>query len=341
MTDYGRRIFGFGPHEPITRRRILHALHPDDRQSAIFSIPTMAPPGELSDTEFRIESPGDDIRWIRSRARARPDSGGNVEHISGTFVDITNQKAAESEALQQRRELAHLMRVSMLGQLSGGIAHELTQPLAAILANAEAAKILFAGKKTDQHEIGEILDDIIGEGNRATEVIHQLRRMLKKGDVKLEPLDANGLVCSTLRLVHSELIGRRIRIDTELEKPLAAVAGNAVQLQQVILNLLMNAADAMNEISPSRRIIVISTRMVREREIQIRVTDRGAGVPPALKAKLFQPFFTTKEGGLGLGLSISSSLVEQHGGELHLENNPEGGTIAWFGLPIHEAAATI
>lgn len=335
MTNYGRRMFGFAPNEPISRYRLLKAVHPDDRHSVIFSAQSLQP-DDLFDTEFRISQDGEE-RWIRSRGRLHRSENGRIGEISGTFVDFTDRKAADNEAAQQSRELAHMMRVSMLGQLSGGLAHELTQPLTAILSNAQAARLMLDSPKPDLRELAEVLDDIITEDNRAGEVIHRLRGLLKKDAAKLEPVNVNDLMQSTLRLLHSEMIGRRITVNTDFDNLLPEIAGDAVQLQQVILNLLMNAADAVNEASSSRHIIAVTTTFVADEKIRVEVADWGTGLAASLQEHSFQPFFTTKDGGLGLGLSISSSIIKMHGGELQLENNPEGGAIAWFTLPVHGA----
>ena len=334
MTDVAREMFGFPPGEPVTWQKILNTLHPDDRHASIFATPLPQPSGELSENELRIVLPNNNIRWIRARARIHADSEGKAEEITGTFADVTERKAAESEVAQQRRELAHLMRVTTLAQLSGGIAHELTQPLAAILFNAQAARLLVDARNPDLGEIAEVLDDIISEDNRAGEVIHRLRGMLKKGEAKSEAIDVNDLVRSTLDLVHSELIGRRIKIKTNLSASAPSILGDSVQLQQVILNLLVNAADAVEDATPARHIIQISTRLQGDR-VCIEVRDWGPGLPQSFHDQPFQPFFTTKEGGLGLGLSISSSIVTSHGSQLHIDSHPEGGTIAWFDCAAH------
>src|SRR6185312_2095863 len=179
--------------------------------------------------------------------------------LTGAFTDITPRKIAESEAALQRQEIAHLMRVSMLGELSGSLAHELTQPLTAILSNAQAGKMLLAHDAPDLGEISEMLDDIIAEDSRAGEVIHRLRDLLKKGEPNYDAVDLNALINTTIRLLHSELINRRIMVNIELASDLPLALGDPVQLQQILINLLMNAMDAVEEMSPSRRHILVST----------------------------------------------------------------------------------
>jgi PAS domain S-box-containing protein len=332
VTDHGRELLGLGPNEPISRHAVMSMIHPDDRQRAVEALRAAAE--SLADCEFRIVRPGDgEIRWIRCRARAHGHYRGAPAEISGTFADITELKSAESELTQQRQEITHLSRVSMLGELSGGIAHELTQPLSAILSNAEAARILLKRDSPDIKEVVEILDDIIGENNRAGEVIHRLRSLLKKSEVRFEAVDINDIVNSTLRLLHNELITRHVRTSTDLSTDLPLVSGDPIQLQQVLLNLMLNAIDALNDIVPSGRTISISTAVTDAEQVQIRISDCGTGLAPVHRERIFQPFFTTKERGLGLGLSLCSTIVKLHGGALSLDNNPGDGATAAFTLP--------
>lgn len=334
MTDHGRDILGFAPGEIISRHAVMKAIHPDDRQQAVETMRAAAAEKRLADCEFRIVRPDNgEMRWIRCRARAHGDYRGALAEISGTFADITERRAAEAELAQQRSELAHLMRVSMLGELSASIAHELTQPLSAILSNAEAAKVVMTQKPPNLTEAIDALDDIIGEDNRANEVIQRLRGLLRKSEVKFEPTDLNDIVNATLRVLHTELTTRDISVSTSLTANMPLVSGDAIQLQQVLLNLLLNAADAMNEVVPPRRIIEIGTRMANTRDIQIIVSDCGAGLTPDHRERVFQPFFTTKARGLGLGLSLCSAIAKLHGGSLTLENGASAGATATLTLP--------
>jgi PAS domain S-box-containing protein len=336
MTAHGRRMFGFGTGETITRSAVVKAIHPDDRDAAIAALRSAAIAGQLADNEFRIVRRNGEVRWIRARARTHSNDHGEQTFVSGTFADVTDRRAIEQEAASQRRELAHLTRVAMLGELSAGIAHELTQPLTAILSNAQAARLILADSAPDLGEITEMIEDIISEDNRAGEVIHRLRGLMKKGEPQYEPVDLNEVVHSTLRLLHSELIGRRAKIRTDLATELPLASGDAVQLQQVLLNLMMNALEAMTDVAPSGRIVLISTRATGNGYIEVSVADHGVGFASLRQPYLAQPFFTTKEGGLGLGLSICSSILKSHGGKLDLVNNPNGGATARFRLPEHQ-----
>ncbi len=331
MTENGRQMFGLDAGDPLTRVSIEQRVHPEDRQAATDAMRAAAATDSLGDIEFRMVRPNGEIRWIRARGRALPGGQGGRAFLSGTFADITRRKEAEHEAALKQREIARLMRVSMLGELSGGIAHELMQPLTAILSNAQAARALI-DNKPGMEAIRETLDDIIRDDNRAGEVIHRLRTLLRRSEPNSEAVDLNEIVRSTLQLLHSELINRRIQVTCALDSSLLPTRGDRVQLQQVLLNLIMNAADSMNDQPLSRRMITIATRGVNEREIEITVADQGTGLSPAQQQQIFQPFFTTKERGLGLGLSICSSIITAHGGSLDLKNNPIVGVTATFTL---------
>lgn len=332
-TDYCRTLFGLPAGVPLDLDRLLNRIHPNDFPTAhaVFkSAIARATPLEI---EFRVQRPDRGYHWVSARAQPVFGDDGQPTAMTGAFADATSRKLAEAEADMQRHEIAHLMRVSMLGELSGGLAHELTQPLTAILSNAQAGKILLAAGKKNLPEIGDIFDDIITEDNRAGEVIHRLRGLMKKGEIKYEPVDMNELIASTLRLLHSELIGRRITINDEKTPDLPPAHGDPIQLQQVLLNLFMNAMDAMDGVAPSRRAITVSTAVTDEGGIDVRISDCGMGLPKSQEHSVFQPFFTTKKRGLGLGLPICASIMKLHGGTLSLQNNVSEGATAIFRLP--------
>jgi C4-dicarboxylate-specific signal transduction histidine kinase len=229
------------------------------------------------------------------------------------------------------------MRVSVLGELSGAIAHEINQPLTAIQSNAETGLDLLAQKTPDLAEVRDVLQDIVHDNHRASEVIQRLRALLKKGERTFEPVDVNDLVKSTLGLLNSELIGRRIHAKLDLASASPTTMGDSVQLQQVLLNLIMNAMDAMAATPATQRIVAISTRATAGGTVELVVKDHGTGLQALEQRRLFEPFYTTKTHGLGLGLTICSTIVEGHGGDIQLANNEDGGgAVARILLPAQE-----
>jgi C4-dicarboxylate-specific signal transduction histidine kinase len=243
------------------------------------------------------------------------------------------RRNSEAENELRRKEVAHLVRVGIISELSGGIAHELGQPLASILANAQAAQRLIASS-SDKKEIVEILEDIVEDNTRAGEVIHRLRGLLRKGEREAGQINLNDEVTSTLRLVHSELVSRSIKVQTSLDARLPSVLGDRVQLQQVFLNLVMNAMDAMASTPASRRTLIVGTRSTQNERVEVSITDRGPGMSPDQLERVFEPYFTTKQHGLGLGLSICSTIVKSHQGKLNISNADGGGVTAVVSLPV-------
>jgi C4-dicarboxylate-specific signal transduction histidine kinase len=220
----------------------------------------------------------------------------------------------------------------MLGELSGSLAHELNQPLAAILSNAQAAQRFLAREPPELERVTEILADIVKSDKRAGEVITRLRSMLRKEEPQHRPLDVNELVQEVLALMRSDLLNRQIGVRTELAPRLPAVPGDRVQLQQVLLNLLINGCDAMNGCLAQRDIIMRS-EFVTGRGVRISVSDSGPGIPPEELERIFEPFVTTKSQGLGLGLAVCRSIVRSHNGRLWAANNPGGGAMLTVELP--------
>ena len=249
-------------------------------------------------------------------------------------VALEENSRAALEAHEQRLQLTHLSRVAMLGELSGGIAHELNQPLTAILSNAQAAQHFIAGKgDVDKVELAEILKDIIAADQRAGAVIHRLRALFKKGETHLQPLDANELVREVLGIAHGDLITRSVEPVCDLAPGLPRIEGDRVQLEQVMLNLVMNACDAMSTMLAGGRRLAIRTRAI-DGSVHISFTDLGTGFRVEDYEKLFQPFYTTKPHGLGLGLSISRSIIQAHGGALWGASSPSHGATFHISLPV-------
>ena len=278
------------------------------------------------------ETGAEDARWVEvSFERLRRSEGGAVI----TRTDVTSRKRAEADARNQRLQLTHLSRAAVLGQLSGAFAHELKQPLTSILGNAEAGLSLLQKGSASTGELIEILQDIVQDDERAAQVIQRLRALLGKGETQHAPVELNDLVRESVELTRSEFVTRNVAATLHLDPALPAVLADRVQMQQVVLNLLMNACEAMVATPAANRQVVITTRFLPIVEAaEITVRDSGTGIPPGDTERIFQPFVTTKSHGLGLGLAICRSVAESHHGVLWAENATEGGAIFHMKIPI-------
>lgn len=247
--------------------------------------------------------------------------------IVALVVQDRRKRAAETEVASRRLELAHLSRVAQLGELSGAVAHELNQPLTSILANAEAATQLLSRRPPDMAEIRAILADIAEDDRRAARIITELRGLMTKGPTDFETIDLNDVVGATVRLARSELVVREIHVGTRLARGELPVRGNKAQLQQVLLNLMLNAADAMVELGPEARHMMIETRSRTDGWCELEVRDNGPGLAGELRESAFRAFSSTKANGLGLGLSICRTIAQAHGGTLAFEESGRGARI--------------
>lgn len=256
-----------------------------------------------------------------------------------SIINITERKHAELEQARQRNELAHLSRVSMLGELSGSLAHELNQPLTAVLSNAQAAQRFLDRDPPDIDEVNEILKDIVSESKLAGDVIRGLRLLLKKGEVEKSPQDMGELVRHVLRIMRSDLINHGVTVSTEIEPSLPAVMGDHAQLQQVVINLVMNASDAMSKIPQQKRKLGVTACREENDRVLVSVIDSGIGIPKENQELVFRPFYTTKDTGIGLGLAVCRTIINAHGGKLWSENIPAGGAAFHMSLPSVEADA--
>jgi len=256
--------------------------------------------------------------------------------VLASVVDVTERKQRERDAAHQRDEMAHLARVAMLGELSGSLAHELNQPLAAILSNAQAAQRFLNREVPELDRVREILADIVKSDRRAGAVITRLRSLLRKEDAQHQPVDMNEVVQEVLALMRSDFFNRQVSVRTDLFPQLPAVSGDQVQLQQVLLNLLINGSDAMAGRNGGRE-MVVSTEITPERTVRVSVSDCGTGIRPEDLERIFEPFVTTKAQGMGLGLAVCHTIVKAHSGRLWAVNNPNGGATVTVELPAVDA----
>jgi PAS domain S-box-containing protein len=279
------------------------------------------------DVELRVPTrPGTERTWLVSRYPVK-DARGALLGVITVAQETTQRKQIE----EVRQELAHAARLAIVGELTASIAHEINQPLGAILSNADAAEMLLESSPAPLDEVRQILDDIRKDDLRASEVIRRLRTLLRKREMEVQPVDLNDMILEVLRLVRAEAGRRVVAVETSLAVDLPLVRGDKIHLQQVLLNLLLNGMEAMADAPGGRRITVRSS-VDGNGLVEIAVSDTGSGIAPDRLPRLFDPFFSTKKEGMGLGLSIARSLVEAHGGRIWAENNPEGATFR-FTLP--------
>jgi signal transduction histidine kinase len=257
-----------------------------------------------------------------------------LQLIGEVFANALSHKQGELEAQRLRQDLAHIGRVSAMGELTASLAHELSQPLTAILNNAEAVQRLLAAETVDLEPVREALDDIVADDKRAGDVIRRLRVLLKKGDLEFAWLDANEMVSEVAWLVRNDAVGRNVCMRLELARDLPSVRGDRVQLQQVVLNLVLNGFDAMREPGASDRTLVIRTARDSAAVVGISIQDSGAGFDETDNDRMFQPLYTTKTEGLGMGLAIGRTIVGAHGGRLWAVNNLDHGATFHFTLPV-------
>jgi PAS domain S-box-containing protein len=310
-------------------------VHPDDLERCLEKYTRAFDRREPFQMEYRLRRADGEYRWVLDSGSPRVGPEDQFAGYIGSCIDITERKQADMELHQQRNELAHLSRVAMLGELSASLAHELNQPLTAILSNAQAAQRFMARQNVNLSKISDILKDIVEADRRAGEVIQRLRLLLKKGEINRQRLDMNEMVREVLRLVRGDLLNRDIVVETELENELPPVSGDRVQLQQVLINLVMNASDAIAANVNGDRRITLRTYRLDAASICASVSDVGCGIPPDRLDRIFEPFFTTKPHGMGLGLSVCRTIVTAHGGKLSASNNGEGG--ATFHLTLQAA----
>jgi signal transduction histidine kinase len=251
------------------------------------------------------------------------------------FVNALQRKQAEAEVNRAREQLLHVERSLRLNEMTASLAHELNQPLTAILSNAQAALRFLQSGKVNVDEFREILHDIIHDDQRAGNVIRSLRSMMKREEGERNPTIINDVFRDVTQIFNTESVFRNVHIDTEFDESLPPVLGDKVQLQQVVLNLIVNAADAMSQNPPEERKIILRTQ-VKDDRIRVTVRDFGPGIDKENLERIFEPFFTTKGAGLGMGLNICRAIVEAHGGRIWAENNPDGGATFFFEIPISQ-----
>jgi C4-dicarboxylate-specific signal transduction histidine kinase len=272
--------------------------------------------------------------------------GGRGDEGVAFVVDLTERKRAEAEARESERrygeiqtELEHANRVATMGHLSASIAHEVNQPIAATLINAQTALRLLTRQPPDVERATQAIDRVVNDGNRAADIVHRTRELFKKAPARKDALKINEAILEVIGLTRSEMSKSGVLLQTRLAECLPLIQGDRVQLQQVMLNLIINAAEAMNQMSDGRRYLLISTGTDADC-VLVAVRDSGPGLPEVALERVFDAFYTTKSSGLGMGLSICRSIVEAHGGRLWATANVPQGATFQFTVPVHPEAMT-
>ena len=326
-SDKWLRLFGFESGKAVNLDDVLRRIHPEDRESVEQGVQRSLDDLVEYAGEYRVILPDSTERWISARGRLHSEAGKPPVRMLGTAMDITQHKQDEFDMSNMRLELVHLSRVTTMNACSGFMAHEINQPLGAILNNATAAKLILGEERED---IRDILSDIALDARRADDVIRRIRGMVRKCEEHNEPLQMNSLIEETVELLKPFISSSKVRINLDLEHDLAEVFGDRVRLQQVLLNLALNAVHSMSEIPMG--VVRISSAIDTEDRVLVSISDSGTGIEEADIDTVFKPYFTTKKEGMGLGLSICRAIIEDHDGRIWGENGPDGGAVFSFTL---------
>ncbi len=340
-SDEAYRIFGLAPQErKITYAALPELIHPEDRAIVIRAIAEALRSGPRYDVEYRVVRPNGEARIVHSRGDVTRDESGRSRRMFGTVQDMTERRRAEEELRASERryreaqmELAHINRVTTMGQLTASIAHEVNQPIAAGVTNAHAALRWLGARPPDLEEARRALTRTVKDGNRAGDVIDRIRAVIQKVPTRHDPVDINETIVEVIALTRSEIQRNGVSLRTEFVKGLPLIQGDRIQLQQVILNFFVNAIEAMSGLSDESRELLISTEEDGSDGVLVAVRDSGPGLPPESLERLFDAFHTTKPSGMGMGLSICRSIIEAHGGRVWAGANAPKGAVFQFTLP--------
>lgn len=336
-SDEHFRIFGMNPDKDNpSYEKASEMIHPDDRAGFQQKLGAALLGKRDFEADFRIVLGDGSTKFIHTIGHPTLDGAGNVFELVGTAVDVTERRLAETALREAQANLARVTRVTTMGELTASIAHEVNQPLTAVVNNANACISLLPSDAPNLEEVRQALTEIIEDADRASAVIARIRQLAKNAPFERTLLDLRDVVTEVMALARHESVARRVIIRTELPDELPPVSGDRVQLQQVLLNLVVNGMDAMNNVEESLRVLIICVR--REAldgmpVVLLSVQDAGTGLKPEEMDRLFEAFYTTKSQGMGMGLAISRSIIEAHGGRLWAEPNQGPGATFLFSLP--------
>jgi len=328
------RIFGFDKAPSIKRATVIQRIHPDDRARVLRTTKRALSDWRSFEHGYRLLMPDGSVKHVHVRAHAVKDRSSGIDFV-GAVSDVTARKRAEAELHEAQMNLAHVTRVTALGELAASIAHEVSQPLAAVVTNAAACQRWLDRTPPDLTEARGTLQAIIKDGNRAGDVIQRVRALANKTTEQKAPLDINDVINEVISLVQHELLRHHALLRLELTPALPFVFGDRIQLQQVAINLVINGIEAMASVTDRLRELEIRTSLDDDRQILVAVKDCGTGLASENAERLFDAFYTTKSGGMGMGLSICRSIVAAHGGRLVASENAGPGATFQFTLPPH------
>jgi len=331
------RIFAIDPAAPLTTELRQSRIHPDDLSAHQETVQRAIRDARDFEYEVRLLMPDKSVKYVHSLAQATRDAEGNLLYV-GAVQDVTQRRLSDFALSKVRSELAHIARVTTLSALTASIAHEVNQPLSGVVTNASTCLRMLGGDPPDIEGARETARRTIRDGNRAAEVITRLRALYSGRETKPEPVDLNEAAREVVALSLSELQRHGVLVRTEFAENLAPVMGDRVQLQQVVLNLVRNASEAMSSVDDRPRELLVKTEPDERDAVRLSVRDAGVGLEPEAADKLFGPFYTTKPDGMGMGLSVSRSIIERHRGRLWAARNEGPGATFAFAIPSGHTA---
>jgi len=326
-------LFGFVPGKDVSFEELIQRIHQDDRGTVEREVRRALASRSDYAGEFRALLPDGTERWVASRGRVFPDANGTPARMLGAALDITERRRAEAEMQGLRLQLWHADRVAQTGAITASLAHELNQPLTGILSTAQAGLRFMNSGNSDSALFRKLLSNIVRDTKRAGGIINGLRTMLRHKETQREPVDLADTIQEILDMVHSELIGRQVEASQNLAPDFTVLADKG-QIQQVLLNLVMNALEAMQDQPAEQRHLELTLKRTETGEALVSLRDSGPGIPEGGQENVFGAFWTTKKAGMGIGLAVSRSIIEFHGGRLWFANNPDRGATFCFTLPV-------
>jgi len=338
LSEEWYRIYGFEPEEGVPAwQEVLQRIHPGDRAKWQGTIDRAIDEKSDYEMEYRILLPSGNVKYIQTVGHPVLNAAGDLVQFVGSATDLTERRQAEEALRQAQADLARVNRVTTMGELTASLAHEVNQPIAAASTNANTCLRWLAGDTPNIEEARAAAMRIVKDGKRAAEIISRIRQLFKKGTSGRELVDTNEVIQEMIVLLRGEAMRYSILVRTELEADTPRVMGDRVQLQQVLMNLMLNGIEAMKDVDGTRELVIKSQRAENE-QVQVSVSDTGVGLPQQQADQIFKAFFTTKLQGTGMGLSISRSIVESHGGRLWAAENSPRGASFHFTLPTDTEA---